>query len=67
MTITELIFMKFTLALHLFARNSDTEFHENMTDSNLHVCTVHQQYQSLYYPTNALNYINRNMLKPVKV
>jgi hypothetical protein len=33
----------------------------------LHVCTVHQQYQSLYYPTNALIYINCSLLKPVNV
>jgi hypothetical protein len=31
----------------------------------LRVCIVHPQYQSLYYPTNALNYINRSLLKPV--
>jgi hypothetical protein len=34
---------------------------------NLHVFTVHQQYQSLYYPTNPLNYITRSLLKPVNV
>jgi hypothetical protein len=32
----------------------------------LHVCTVHQQYQSLYYPNNSLNYINRNFVKTNK-
>jgi len=36
--------------------------------NNLHVYTVHQQYQILYCPTDALNYINyriiKNTLKP---
>jgi hypothetical protein len=30
------------------------------------VCTVHQQCQSLYYPANALNYINRSFVKTSK-
>jgi hypothetical protein len=34
--------------------------------NKLHVCTAHQQYQSLYYPTNALNYIIRSFVKTSK-
>jgi hypothetical protein len=30
---------------------------------NLHVCTVHQQYRTLHYPTDALSYINRSFVK----
>jgi len=29
----------------------------------LHGCSVHQQYQILYFPTNALNYMNCRLLK----
>jgi hypothetical protein len=41
----------------------------NTQNCNLHVCTVHQQYQTLYYPTNALSYtcIIVVLLKPVNV
>jgi len=30
---------------------------------NLHGYTAHRRYQKLYFPTNALNYINCKLLK----
>jgi hypothetical protein len=36
-------------------------------DTNLHGYTVHQCYQSLYYPTNAHNIKNIELLKHIKI
>jgi hypothetical protein len=33
---------------------------------NFHVCTVHHEYLSHYYPTNALSYIKRSFVKTSK-